>query len=152
GDLDRTELRADAERFFQRLDLSRDGAIGDPEIQAYERDIAPEIAPDFGRRAGQQGSEGAGGEDGILRLPDNDLGGRGRSRGAAVLSLLQQSQPILAADYDQSQSVTGEEFGRAADARFDRLDAAGDGRLTLSELRAIRVAPAWTGRRRSGRR
>ncbi|MBW3559095.1 MAG: hypothetical protein KY449_04885, partial [Proteobacteria bacterium] len=73
--------------------------------------------------------------------------------GAAVLSLLQQSQPILAADYDQSQSVTGEEFGRAADARFDRLDAAGDGRLTLSELRAIRVAPAWTGgRRRSGRR
>ncbi|MEO8113421.1 MAG: hypothetical protein ABI655_03495, partial [Phenylobacterium sp.] len=38
-----TEFRADAVRFFKVLDANGDGRIDGFEIQAYERDIAPEI-------------------------------------------------------------------------------------------------------------
>ncbi len=130
------EFQADARRFFQVLDANHDGAIDGFESQAYEREIAPEIArlmfDDsgagersggwFGRRRPRAGPTGA---------PAPIAAGRD---GAARYSLVNEPQPVAAADANFDGKVTLAEWMAATDRRFAKLDHAGAGRLTRESL------------------
>ena len=48
GRIDLGEFNADFMRFFDRLDTNHDGMLSSAEIKAYETDIAPEVAADYG--------------------------------------------------------------------------------------------------------
>ncbi len=156
GRLDRSELIADALRFFAVLDTNADGGVDGFESARYERDIAPEIAGEgapgspepeavrappaggpieLGRRppAEARGLRGAGG-------PGREFG-RGALVGAAPFGVTGEPQPIRAADQDLSQTVTEAEFGAHAARHFVRLDTDRDGSLTQVEL-AAQVRPS----------
>jgi len=124
GALTPAEFQADAARAFRLYDTNGDGVVDGFEIQAYERERAPEIAEisfggDEGRRRGRRRGE---------------AGGAGRE-GAARYSLLNEPEPLLAADLDVDGKVTLAEWTRATARRFQALDTANAGRLTLENLR-----------------
>jgi len=60
--------------------------------------------------------------------------------GAGRYGLLQIPEPVSSADADFNRGVSDEEFKGAAVQRFQMLDVARTGRLTLSELEDIRHA------------
>jgi hypothetical protein len=130
------EFRADAQRWFQVLDANHDGVVDGFETHDYERTIVPEIT-----RLGFEGGPGGGREK-----PDHGGGfrkGRGFSggapgmgrEGAARFSLINEPQPVAGADADLDSKVTAQEWARATTRRFERLDVAKTGRLTLEGLR-----------------
>jgi len=117
------EMVADADRFFDRLDLDHDGELIPGEVTSYERNIAPEIAlyqrdPDPGGKKKQKGGRG----------------GYGGPLGAGRYSFLNIPEPVVAADADMNRAVDRAEFRAAARARFAQLDTAGTGALTLATL------------------
>lgn len=161
------EFRADALHSFKVLDTNGDGVIDGFEVQAYERNIVPEIGvmafdegPEPGQRrtrgggnprgeggAGPVGGPGAGGGMGGSRsgrdpaqmLADQanqPIKGAGRE-GAARFSLLNEPEPILAADTDLDGKVTLAEWMARTDRRFAKLDHLKNGRLTLQSLLKI---------------
>jgi hypothetical protein len=87
GAITLAEFQADALRFFRVLDANGDGQIDGFEIQAYERDVAPEItATDFDRPAVREpgdgqarsgGGMGGGGRGGGMGGGGRGGGGRG---------------------------------------------------------------------------
>ncbi|CAN7533468.1 hypothetical protein LJR225_003839 [Phenylobacterium sp. LjRoot225] len=145
------EFQADAERAFRLYDSDGSGVLDGLEIQAYERERVPEItelafggdAP--GGRGGRRGRgpRRGGGGDGERSEPragkppgDGDAPFRGAgSTGAARFSLLNEPEPLLAADEDIDGKVTRAEWSRAAVRRFALLDRDHAGRLTLAGLR-----------------
>jgi len=157
GTLTPAEFRADAERFFKVLDKDGNGALRGPELQAYEREVAPEIVGFYG--AGPAGAgdgpvrkgRGPGGEvrrhDGGGRLTGgggrrSPLGAPGGGReGAARFSLLNIPQPVTGSDLDGDRKVTLEEWTRTAQIRFGLLDRSGVGRLTREGLPPLPGAP-----------
>jgi hypothetical protein len=130
GAITAAEFEADAWRAFRLYDADGDGVIGGLEIQAYERDRAPEISEfnfggeGSGRRDGRRGRPSRGG-------PRHAAG----STGAARFSLLNEPEPLLAADTDIDGKVSRNEWSRATARRFARLDRDHAGRLTLTTLR-----------------
>ncbi|MBS0361325.1 MAG: hypothetical protein JSR98_08085 [Proteobacteria bacterium] len=68
---------------------------------------------------------------------------------AAYYGLLNEAEPIRAADTNVDGRVTKAEFLAAADRRFKLLDKRGDGKLTLDELpeTPAQMATAKNGRR-----
>ena len=65
GYLDREEFRADAVRFFKRLDANGDGVIDGFEVADYEHKLVPELAAEAeGPAPPSPGSEHAGGRGG----------------------------------------------------------------------------------------
>ncbi len=133
GRLDRAEFRADAAAFFRVLDENHDGVIDGFELGDYEQKVAPEISGAYGETSGVSGGRrrrpGSGG--------DNRGGGAGSAavlQGAAVYGLLNEPEPVAAADLDLSGRITLAEFLTMADRRFDRLDSKHQGYLVLSEL------------------
>jgi hypothetical protein len=149
------EFQADAERAFRLYDIDADGVIDGLEIQAYERERAPEIsefafaadAPrgghGHGGRRGRGGPRDAGGDGEATEARSQDRSGDGDARfrgagttGAARFSLLNEPEPLLAADADVDGKVTRAEWARAAVRRFALLDRDHAGRLTLAALRA----------------
>jgi hypothetical protein len=164
GALSREEFRADHERFFKRVDGDGDGVIGGPEVTRYEQEIAPEIllAIDrgLGGAGGRRGGPPSGGRRGggpRLNAEGDAASGRGRARGPGggpggpgVLSLLNEPEPVRAADADLDFRVTLAEWRAMADRRFDRLDADHDGRLLFAELKP--EGPQRTERGQGGRR
>ena len=164
------EFRIDAMRSFKVLDVNGDGTIDGFELQAYERDIVPEIgimtfddpAQGGGRMRrggggpGGSGGAGAGGATGGSSPRTNDTGGShvdaeallrqqsvkipiaGRD-GAARYSLLNEPQPIAAADADLDGKVTLAEWKAITDRRFAKLDRLKTGRLTMDSL--LKVQP-----------
>ena len=134
------EFRLDAENHFRRLDSDGDGRIDGFENQAYERDVVPEIT-----RLRLPG-EGAGGasDRSAPERPKGPWFGRAAPsdrQGAARYGLLNIPQPVRNADSDLSGRVTWEEWGQAAERRFQTLDADGDGVLTLAALQAREPRP-----------
>jgi hypothetical protein len=137
GAITLAEFQADAERAFRLYDNDGDGVLNGLEIQAYERERAPEISefafggdgPRGGRggRRGPGGPRGAGGGDSRFR-------GAGAT-GAARFSLLNEPEPLLAADADIDGKVTRAEWARSTARRFTLLDRDSAGRLTLIALR-----------------
>jgi hypothetical protein len=120
GALTPAEFRADALRFFKTLDTDGDGAIDGFEVQRYEAQVAPEITaivldgarPARGRREMQLGRQGA-----------------------ARFGLLNTPHPVRAGDLDLDGRVTEAEWVRATARRFDLLDKAKAGKLTMETLR-----------------
>ena len=166
GFLSPDELIADHLRFFALLDVNQDGVIDGPEVARYEHDIVPEILAQFERGGGDRGDgrgPPAGGWEGHGRGGGGGHrgGGRGGPRGggggggptggaedwregAARFSLLKEAEPVRAADTDLDFRVSLTEWRAAALARLKRLDAYGDGKLDLAELKA--QAPMRHGR------
>lgn len=157
------EMEADAAQFFAKLDTDHDGEIGPDEIARYEDEIAPEIQvmSKTKRTPGQPApvaAARAGDDDGLM--DDDQDRDRRRSRsdevdaslaiagalqGAARYSLLNLPEPVVAADSDFNRSVTLEEFKQAAVERFQLLDSARHGKITLAQLEAMPHAPKSDG-------
>lgn len=154
------EMVADAQRFFATLDANHDGQIDPDELAAYEYQIAPEIQvnsrtkPLPGHAAAL--ARTADDDDQSADDPDADAGKRhrrkredygaslgigGELQGAARYSLLNMPEPVAAADADFNRAITLDEFRQAALARFQLLDKARQGRLTLIQLEAMPHAP-----------
>lgn len=157
GVLTADEMVADAERFFATLDTNHDGQIDPEELSNYEYEIAPDIqvmsrtkrAP--GQPAPVVKAESP--DDLPVDRPQHRRPGRGDQmdaglgigsdlQGAARYGLLNMPEPVAAADADFDRAVTIEEFRAAAIARFQLLDKARTGKLTLAELEAMPHAPS----------
>jgi hypothetical protein len=171
GYLDRAEFRADAVRFFKKLDENGDGTIDGFEVADYESKIVPELAEwasgaypgEFGPARGEgqtpgpgqgqgQGHESHGGRH--AGQPPAAQGGaaqaggaRDANRGRPILQLINEPEPVSGADYNLDSHITFDEWMRATDQRFDILDADKTGHLTLAELR-IRLANPPLARKR----
>jgi EF hand len=160
------EMQADADRFFARLDANHDGAIDPDELAQYEYEVAPEIqVMSKTRRApGQPAPAVSRGDADDLDLADDarprsdrkrfreedyaSLGLGGALQGAARYSLLNLPEPVAAADADFNRLITLDEFREAAIERFQLLDKAHAGRITLAQLEAMPHAPEAHPRRR----
>jgi Ca2+-binding EF-hand superfamily protein len=159
------EMVADAERFFATLDTDHDGQILPDELAAYEYQIAPEIQvnsktkplPGHVAQLVRSTEDELGGDDqnrsekGRRRKREDygaSLGIGGVLQGAARYSLLNMPEPVAAADADFNRAITLDEFRQAALARFQLLDKARQGRLTLAQFEAMPHAPADDGSRR----
>ena len=156
GYLDREEFRADAVRFFKRLDANGDGVIDGFEVADYEHKLVPELAAEAegpapqapGERPGGGGTRGRGHDGGDRsRAPAQDReaqnrdteAGVERTRGAPprrIQQLIGEPEPVTGADYNFDTHITLDEWLRATDQRFEILDEHKDGKLTLEELRA----------------
>ncbi|MHB8284221.1 MAG: EF-hand domain-containing protein [Caulobacteraceae bacterium] len=148
GRLTREEFRADAEAFFHTLDTNHDGVIDGAEVENYEQNIAPEILPQIGRLHGGEGMDSRLdlGDPHNTDRPKADTRGRGLGQaktrvqkgepdqGAALFSMLNQPEPVSAADTDFNGRISLAEFLAAADRRFDHIDKAQQGYLTLATL------------------
>jgi len=137
GRISRAEFRADADAFFGVVDADGDGVVTMVETSAYETTIAPEITrlniPEMRRGDGEEGPRRRGGGRGRGGGGRPMAFGGGRD-GAAMFGLINEPEPIRAADADFSLSVTRAEWRAASDRRFDLLDKDHDGALTLAEL------------------
>jgi hypothetical protein len=152
GKLTRNEMRADADAFFRIVDANHDGVIDGFEVQAYEQTIAPEILPHIEtlragegfdpnldladqrntERPGEGQGQGRGRGGFQLRQPRAPKGET--TQGAAVYSLINQPEPVAAADADFDGKITLAEFEAAADRHFDILDTKQQDYLTLAGL------------------
>jgi hypothetical protein len=103
----------------------------------------------MGGRGGGMGGGGGGG--------GGHMGGGGGAgamayypTGAARFGLLPIPHPIMAADEDLNRGISVAEWDHAAVSRFNMLDEAHNGRLTLAELgaRRMRTMENWRGERR----
>jgi len=160
GVVDLAEFRADAMRAFKMFDTNGDGVIDGLELQHYEHDIVPEVGTesfDAGPTAGRRPGGGSNGEGrrrsggdaggGGARGPANETGfgpdlsqdhstrvpGSGLM-GAARYSLLNEPEPISAADTDLDGKVTLAEWMAITERRFAKLDRAKTGKLTKESL------------------
>ena len=158
GVLTAAEMEADGERFFAKIDTNHDGRIDPDELAQYEYEVAPEIqVMSRTRRApGQPAPVVKQSDDDDLyadadsrrrdrrRNRDQDyanLGIGGGLQGAARYSLLNMPEPVAAADTDFDRAITLAEFRQAAIARFQLLDTAHQGRITLAQLEAMPHVP-----------
>lgn len=158
GSIDLAEFRADALHSFKVLDTNGDGVIDGIELQHYERDIVPEVGtetfdsgPTAGRSSGASGGghRGGGGGGGgmgggmghagerygpdLSQQQDTPAPGAGLM-GAARYSLLNEPEPISAADANLDGKVTLAEWMAITDRRFAKLDHLKTGKLTRESL------------------
>lgn len=138
------EFRADAERFFAKLDLNHDSQIDPDELVLYEWEIAPEIQVNSRLKRPGAGIS----RDGPLSLDELAKGRRHRKgdreaaydpdglQGASRYALLNIPQPVAAADADLNRATSLSEFRQAAANRFQLLDGRHQSQLTLQDLEA----------------
>lgn len=140
GRITRAEFMADAEAAFHRYDTNGDGVIDGLEVAAYEEAVAPEILPRVGALANGEGMDaslfggrghGAGGE-GPQRRARVSAGDR-QLQGAGLYGLLEEPEPLTAADADLDGKITLAEW-RARTLRRFELIADGAEALTLAAL------------------
>ena len=157
GRIDLGEFNADFMRFFDRLDTNHDGMLSSAEIKAYETDIAPEVAADYGasyvsapdrvRGGGSGGHGGGGGGDsggssddsgppsaavGQSREIANDLGAA--LGGGGRYGLIAIAEPVAAMDTSFSGHVSRGEAQAAAQRRFNLLDPDDKGSIGWNDL------------------
>lgn len=148
GKLTREQFRADAAAFFKALDLDHNGILDGEEVSRYEDSVAPEILPNVGHLRANEGMD-TGLQFGRDH-PDEGPGGRQRGgyreprqpgpatietlQGAGLFGLMNEPEPVAAADTQFDGRITLQEFEAAADRRFDLLDTKQRGYLTLDTL------------------
>lgn len=150
GRVDHGEFIADAERFFAKLDLHKDGALGAYDIAVYERRIAPEVlgghyqvgvvagrALKWLAQADRPGEIDPGGSVPPEPTPRKDLDETGV--GASPYSFFDEPEPVTAADFDLVGYITKANFLKLADIHFTALDAKAQGFLTLDGLPKTQV-------------
>jgi hypothetical protein len=95
----------------------------------------------MGGRGGGMGGRGGGmgGRGGGMGGGSSGGGGGYYPSGAARFGLLPIPHPIMAADEDLNRGISIAEWDHAAASRFNLLDEAHNGRLTLPELQARRM-------------
>jgi hypothetical protein len=149
GVIDRFEFRADAARFFKLLDENGDGVIDGFEASDYEHKIVPELIEQAeGRLPGQFAARDRGaqtqdrppkaGQRATEPHRESHAAGPGGApgRGRGIAQLIDEPEPVTGADFSLDSHITLAEWLRATDQRFDLLDTAHTGRLTLDGLRA----------------
>lgn len=158
GVITSSEMIADAERFFATLDTNHDGMIDPDELAHYEWEIAPDIqvTSRTKRAPGQPAAAlpDPSADDWIdhrsrrerTAEDDTTLGIGGALQGAARYGLLNMPEPVAAADTNFDRAISLEEFKEAAMERFQLLDAAHQGKLTLPQLQALRSSILGDGR------
>jgi hypothetical protein len=147
------EMRADAERFFARLDANQDGRIDSEERMAYEAEIAPEVESNSKWKQTRQ-------EIAAEPRSDDERSDRRRRwakdvdgyqpdglQGAARYGLLNLPEPVAGADADFDRFVSLDEFRRAASYRFQLLDSERAGRLTFDNLQVLLPSRPKEGQR-----
>jgi len=149
GYLDREAFRADAARFFKKLDENGDGIIDGFEVSDYEHKLAPELTAEAEGPApvaaggGRGGGAGGGrGRNEPIRLAGPPSGAPAADQHArkpgqrAIQQLIGEPEPVSGADFNFDSHITLDEWMRATDQRFQILDQKKDGKLTLDELKA----------------
>lgn len=134
GKISAAEFTADADNFFKTLDLNHDGYVSSPENTNYETNVAPEITRTDPRVAQPKDRY-------IEPDPDMDANPNGdKTRyikqiiGASQYSLMDEPQPIRAADANFDFRISASEWTSATNQRFSILDRNGDGFITPDEL------------------
>ena len=160
GILTPDEMQADADRFFAKLDTNGDGQIDPDELAQYEYELAPEVqvmsktrrSPgDPAPKVAQTDSDDHPWDHRRQRGYEEaaSLGIGGALQGGARYELLNIPEPVVAADTDFNRAITRQEFRDAAVVRFQLLDKAGLGRLTLTQLEALPHAPSGDRKRKT---
>ncbi len=134
GKISHDEFVADAVAFFQKLDTNHDGYISSPETTRYESDIAPEITH-MDQRIQQPRIIKQEADDHPAD-PDMPNGGKYVKQilGAAQYGLIDEPQPIRAADSNLDFRVSMDEWLAATEDRFKVLDRNGDDFISMDEL------------------
>jgi Ca2+-binding EF-hand superfamily protein len=162
GVLTLDEMTADADRFFATLDTDHNGQIDPEELVAYEWEIAPEIQVNSKLRRARAASSPV--PQPAADEPRRDQRRRGRGpdegfdplsngpQGAGRYALLNMPEPVAAADADFNRAISLAEFREAAATRFQLLDKARTGRLTVPLLEAMLPKLPPTGAKPTKRR
>jgi hypothetical protein len=132
GKLSLAEMRADAVRFYKTLDTDGSGEIDPVEIERYETLIAREIAL-RDRGGGPAGDATLDGPDSLSDAPQGPVHYVGEG-GAALFNYFGLPEPVASADANFNRGVSGQEFLRAAEQRFQMLDTNHDGAVARDEL------------------
>lgn len=151
GKLDSAEFTGDFLRFFDTLDVNHDGAIDSIEKERYENTVAPETLGGSwnGRRDPDANEEWASGFSDDVSLPQVDRPKRSRGQapiGAARYDLLGLPEPVAAMDLELRGRISRSAASEVARLRFNQLDTAHRGYLTLDTL------PQTPSESRGGRR
>jgi hypothetical protein len=155
GKIDRAEFLADAEAFFNLLDINKDGYLSRYEITIYEHKIAPEIlvgtahiglGPD-GDGTGRGGARLWLAQGGVQRPGPIDPGGDNQEapsgkpptldesgQGASPYGFFEEPEPVMSADLNVNGIISKANFLKTADMHFDALDQRKLGYLTLATL------------------
>ena len=148
GKIDHAEFMADAEAFFDTLDLNHDGALSSYEVALYEHNVAPEILGFNVAVSDLRGTRRVPGHDGgqlwLAQMATPQVGLEQPNEatapvdtlpeGAAPFSLLPIPEPLAAADIDFSGVIMKSNYMKVADRRFTKLDSNDDGFLVLAKL------------------
>ena len=134
GKISHDEFLADAVAFFQKLDVNHDSYVSSVENTRYENEVAPEIT-----RMDPRVQQPRIIKEEIDDHPqEQDLPNGGRYikqiLGAAQYGLIDEPQPIRAADANFDFRISMDEWLAATEERFKMLDRNGDESITLDEL------------------
>lgn len=134
GKISHDEFLADALAFYDKLDVNHDNYINSPENTRYESQVAPEIQRVDPRiKQPTQRTQAADPDMGANQDPS---GGRYRKQiiGATQYGLIDEPQPVRAADANFDFRVSKEEWINATNQRFTILDRNEDGFITADEM------------------
>ena len=135
--ISQAEFLADAQAFFLKLDADKDGKVVSSEVTAMQQRLAPEEIKVYGPLEDLVGVE-----ESVARqqLSDDPTITKRQSimllerpYGAQAFGLLNDIEPVMSADYDVNRRVTPDEFAKAAEHRFARLDLNHDGYFAVAE-------------------
>ncbi len=140
------EFKADAMRFFDRLDYNHDGVIDPTETSYYEHHIAPEIilaedGVDEERTVATPSGYDSAGPDGTTVGGSSPTDPKppkppqlSATRGAAAFGLINEPEPVSGADGDFDQRITRDEWMEATRSRFDLLDVKKANMIRMADL------------------
>jgi hypothetical protein len=129
----------DAMKFYGLLDVNHDGYINSPENTRYESQVAPEIQHMDPRILQPKIRQGNSDSDPNFGADTSQSKGSGKYIkqiiGASQYGMIDEPQPVRAADANFDFRVSSDEWINASHQRFTILDLNGDGFLTPDELR-----------------
>lgn len=133
GKISEQEFLADALQFYIKLDVNHDDYISSPENTRYENEVAPEIQRIDPRVKQPKRFENNDNDPNNAGVPNN---GKYLHQmiGASQYGLLDEPQPVRAADANFDFRVSKQEWINASEARFGLLDINADGFITTDEL------------------